>query len=83
MATHPRCNDLLYWRDEMFCKHQWEVLSETTTESQFEHAMKVAQSRGAQGSIKIPGQMSCAERKHILVVTCKKCGKIKRFVETI
>ena len=75
--------DLLYWSGEMFCKHQWEVLSETTIESQFEHAMKVAQSRGAYGSIKIPGQMSCAERKHILVVTCKKCGKIKRFVETI
>lgn len=66
----------------MFCKHEWEVLSETMTESQFEHAMKVLKP-STQGKFTIPGQMSCADRKYIQIVCCDKCGKLKRFVESI
>lgn len=67
----------------MFCKHQWDVLSETTTESKYENTIKAARGNDVIGSFTIPSQMACAERKHILVVTCKKCGKLKRFVEEI
>lgn len=65
----------------MLCKHEWEVLSETTTKSKFEHAM--SQFGTGATELNIPHQMCCAERKHIQIVTCKKCGKLKRFVETI
>lgn len=64
----------------MFCKHNWEVLSETTTVSQFQHAMEQIHSRA---KVTVPGQMCDAGRKHIQIVTCSKCGKLKRFVENI
>lgn len=67
----------------MFCKHQWEVISETTTESKYESSIKAARSGGASRSVTMPWQMCDAERKHILVIACKKCGNLKRFVETI
>lgn len=64
----------------MFCKHTWHVISETTTKSKFEAAVGAL---GGSGHVKLPWQMSCAERKHIQVFECSKCGKLKRFVETI
>lgn len=62
----------------MFCKHEWEVLSETVTESQLEHLNKVAGlGNGAEYF------QSMLVRKHIQVVSCKKCGELKRYVEEI
>ena len=66
----------------MFCKHDWSVLSETVTKSKFESAME-ALSQRCDGRVSVPHQMSCAERKHIQIVTCSKCGELKRFVEYI
>ena len=66
----------------MFCKHNWKKISETVTKSQFEVAMETV-SPVAAGNVKIPHQMSNADRKHIQVYTCEKCGKLKRFVEDI
>ena len=66
----------------MFCTHEWKVLSETTTVSQFEHAISVLKP-STEGKFTIPGQMCDAGRKYIQIVTCDKCGKIKRFVENI
>jgi ribosomal protein L16/L10AE len=63
----------------MLCKHSWKVLSDTVTKSKFEVAMEA--SRGA--ATKLPWQLSCAERKHIQIVSCSLCGKLKRFVERI
>lgn len=65
----------------MLCKHKWELLSETVTESVFEHSMKIAKVSTTQ--INLPGQLCDGERKHIQVFVCGKCGKLKRFVETI
>jgi len=60
----------------MFCKHEWKVLSTEVTESQIEMLNRV-----------IPGTSkaytSMFERKHIQIVSCDKCGKLKRFVEKI
>lgn len=67
----------------MFCNHQWKVLSESVTQSKFEHAMSIVRGDGTTGKITVPSQMSCAERKHIAVFVCDKCGKLKRFVEEI
>tara|TARA_R110002033_G_scaffold14688_2_gene42563 strand:- start:554 stop:763 length:210 start_codon:yes stop_codon:yes gene_type:complete len=63
------------------CSHKWKVLSESTTISKFEHAMN--QLKNTTGSSTIPGQMACAERKHILVISCDECGKVIRYVEGI
>ena len=63
----------------MFCKHEWSILSETITKSKFEHAMKVARDSGT-SKCNIPHQMCNADRKLIQIVSCSKCGKLKRFV---
>jgi hypothetical protein len=64
----------------MFCKHDWKILSENTTESQFECAVKAL---GERANVKIPHQMCSVDRKFIQVVCCPKCGKIKRYVEVV
>ncbi len=60
----------------MFCKHAWEVLSETTTKSQLEHLRDL-------GAEVEKGNMLMLERKYIQTFTCKKCGAFKRFVEEL
>lgn len=65
----------------MFCKHEWRMLSEAVTKSKFEHTMECV--RKETKKINIPQQMCCAERKHIQVYACSKCGKLKRYVEDI
>jgi hypothetical protein len=66
----------------MFCKHNWQVLSEVTTKSMFEHSMEVASSF-FKSRVEIPHQMCDATRKIIQIVSCEKCGKIKRYVTEI
>ena len=66
----------------IFCKHKWEVLSETTTKSKFETALDVYKASTAT-KVSIPHQMCCANRKFIQVVACSKCGKLSRYVENI
>jgi hypothetical protein len=65
----------------MFCKHQWEMLSETTTESQLEQAVRVTGSHPTPQYDHQFEQMT--ERKFIQVVQCTRCGKLKRFKEYI
>jgi hypothetical protein len=66
----------------MFCKHEWKVLSTTTTLSQFEYAITVLSSSTA-GKVTVPSQMCNTDRKHIQIFSCAKCGKLKRFVDDI
>ncbi len=58
----------------MFCKHEWKILSEVVTKSEMELALELGVTR-----IKNMG----SDRKHIQIVCCDKCGKLKRFVEEI
>lgn len=68
----------------MFCNHEWKVLSSTVTESKFEIAMKtIRESSPNNTNTTIPHQMCCADRVFVEIVTCDKCGKLKRFVENI
>lgn len=59
-----------------FCKHKWKVLVEKTTESTFEHALRVTEDHN--GSI--PHQLCHDNRKHIVIVTCETCGKLDKTV---
>lgn len=65
----------------MFCKHQWKILSEKTTKSRFELAIEAI--RGNTRETDLPHQFCDTSRKFIQIVTCLKCGKLKRFVEEI
>lgn len=67
----------------MFCKHDWEVLSAEVTKSKFESSLEALKAAGADSALDIPHQLCGADRKHIQLVSCKRCGKLKRFVERI
>jgi len=69
-----------YLDGQLFCKHDWEILSETTTKSKFESSMEAIGNRGSKG---MPHQLCHADRKLIQIVSCKKCGKLKRFATNI
>ena len=66
----------------IFCKHEWKTISETVTKSKYEIALEASKGAGIE-SIKLPWQLCDADRKHIQVFACEKCGKFKRFVEAI
>lgn len=73
-----------------FCKHEWEILSEVTTESKMEHFAKVTKMEHfakVTSRYQPPANFfqyeAMTARKHITTVTCKKCGGLKRFVEEI
>ncbi len=63
----------------MFCKHKWSILSETTTESKMEQVNKT----GADFKITNLLMFEMLQKKHICILQCEKCGKLKRFVEEI
>lgn len=62
------------------CKHQWKVLVEKTTESTFEHALRVT---GNYNGVRIPHQLYQDGRKHIVILTCSKCGDLKEIVNKL
>jgi len=58
------------------CKHNWKVLTETKEKSPIEKMVEV-------GVFRYRGFEDIEYGKYICIVTCIKCGKIKKFVETI
>jgi hypothetical protein len=67
----------------LLCNHDWVVLTETVTKAPFEVAMETCKTNGTVGKTTIPHQMCTTERKYIVICTCNKCGKIKKFVENL
>lgn len=65
---------------KIFCKHDWKLISEITTKSAFELA---TENLATMAHVKLPWQLCNADRKVIQLVTCPKCGAIKKFTETI
>lgn len=59
----------------IFCKHDWQLLSEIVTESNAEQAKRI-------GLKNVKG-FFVFDRKLVQIVTCKKCGKLKKFVTDI
>ena len=66
---------------KLFCNHIWVVLKETVTESKLEHSLKIL--KEITKNANIPGHMMDAERKHITIMACSLCGKLKRYIEII
>lgn len=64
----------------LFCKHDWEVIHLEITKSKFQVAVELGD-KYCTGIANIPWRMCDTTEKHIQIVTCKKCGKIKKFVE--
>ena len=62
------------------CQHEWEILSEKTTESPLEHSSQYGM-RGSKLDMCAVQQLTA--RKLIQIVTCPKCGKLQRFVTDI
>jgi hypothetical protein len=62
------------------CEHKWKVLVEKTTESTFEHALRVT---GNDVGVCIPFQLCQDGRKHIVILTCEKCGCLKETVNNL
>jgi len=58
---------------KLFCKHDWKMISETTTKSDMEVAVATPNLKTAKGFD--------TQRKLIQIVACNKCGKLERFVE--
>ncbi len=56
----------------MFCKHDWQVLSEAVTKSEFELLL---------GMENLTSVKNASNSKTIVqIISCKKCGKLKKFV---
>lgn len=57
----------------MFCKHEWQKVNQFETESVMDIVHKIRASTSNAGS-------SAFVKKYITDYTCKKCGKLKRFI---
>jgi hypothetical protein len=66
----------------MFCRHEWALLSETTTKSRIEVTME-ALSKTNLTKFQVTEESMDASRKIIQIVTCTKCGKLKKFITKI
>jgi hypothetical protein len=68
---------------KLFCKHKWFIVSEITTESKFQIACNVMGVSDKTPNFSIPHYMCDTDRKLIQIVSCEKCGTLKKFVEDI
>ncbi len=64
-----------------FCKHDWQVLSKTLTPSRAEDARKDNITVTGRSTIAVVDMMY--SKNHIEILTCKKCGKLTRYVTEI
>ena len=61
----------------LFCRHKWELLSETKTDSPLERMCD----QGLESFDKAPAAL--ALQTHIQVFHCTECGKLKRFMTQV
>jgi hypothetical protein len=60
----------------MFCKHEWEKMSDTIIRAMPEEMLENIAEINGNGS-------GVFDVKHIVILACKKCGKIYKSVETL
>jgi len=65
----------------MFCKHKWELLQETTTESKAEQSIRLVGTIPAARD-RIDFEMFY-EKWLVTTFSCKLCGKLKRMKDKI
>ncbi len=58
------------------CNHEWEVINEMVSKSPVEREPRLE-------SIEGPDARDMFLRTVIQIVTCKKCGKLKRYVTKV
>jgi len=56
----------------MFCKHEWNTVAEQVLQSAFEQMGAVTEVKRVCSWV--------FEKKHIVILNCNKCGKIKEIV---
>ena len=61
----------------MFCKHDWKVLSDVTMESPFDTAIKALATVNSRP--KRMNKMPSCRTTQVIICSCNKCGKIKKF----
>lgn len=67
---------------QLFCKHKWDKVSDVVAQSTFENALAAAK-RTFHDDVRIPHQLCQDNRKHIVVLKCDDCGKIKKIVTKV
>lgn len=65
---------------KFFCKHEWKLIQNITTESHIEH---IKHTLGTDAVRRFTIYRDNIERKNIVILSCNKCGKLKRFVENV
>ena len=60
----------------IFCKHDWEVIKDEVHESPIEKLIK-------KGLMMEEGSGALLFGKHIIILQCKKCGKLDKTVERV
>jgi hypothetical protein len=73
---------------KLSCSHNWEILSDFTHESKFEHDMKIMTDHNVtwEGMFhrQLPWNYAIdSRRKHQTIITCKQCGKVKSYTNTL
>lgn len=63
------------WLAKILCIHHWEILSEKVMESQIECLYRL-------GFAVKRGGSDMATRDLIQILTCRKCGGLKKYVTT-
>jgi len=60
----------------LFCSHAWNKVAEHTSESTIEHLRK----NGYNGPIRIWTMDELSKKTYTCILTCSKCGKVKKIV---
>lgn len=61
----------------LFCRHKWNKVSDLITESSIEVISK------ALPGAETPYELAGTNRKHIVILTCDKCGKVNKIVTNL
>jgi len=67
---------------QLFCNHNYQVVEQEVFPSQFEHSLAVAK-KHVEGEVKLPHKMCSVDRKHVTLLKCSKCNKVKQLVVNI
>ena len=60
------------------CRHKWEVLKSFDTESRSEQAKRLGQHHSSFTVV----QHDMLKKKNVTILSCNKCGKVKKIVTT-
>lgn len=73
---------------KLSCSHEWEIVSDTTSESKFEHDIKIITNHNVSWEGMYGRQLPWyyaidSRRTHQTILTCTKCGKLKSYTNKL